>query len=740
MSLPTLPATSPEPTTEQQGSSLPELWRITRKNRWLILTVAAAVLGAAVFFTLGQTKIYRATASLQIDPSPPQPLGSDVQAVVAMGADSYRSEKEYFDTQVKMLRGRRVAAEVVRTLRLNQDGAFLANLPPGQTAASSGVPIDTAVDRLLARIQVEPVRGTRLANVTLTDADPERARKLLSGLLDAFLQRNVDDVVSSANSAADWLRGQLVNLKADLENSERALHDYKTEKRILSVSVDDQSNMLRDEMQRLNQTLTEVRALRERLLSRNQELAKVNPAEPDAVPATELLKSELLGELRADYVRARAELAALLRSGRGANHPEAQSAQARVSGTRDALMHEINNIRGAVEGDLSAATREAAGLSSLMEAAKQRALDLNLLEIEYGRLERTKTHNEKLYALVLERSKESDLTSMLRFNNIRVAEDPRAGASPVKPRVSVNIGLGLFAGLLLGFTAAFVREQSDRTIKLPDDVEPVMGIPLLGVIPQVASAGSSRGRSRPGQRGQSSAIELLAHEQPHSNMAEACRSIRTNLMFMSPDAPLKCLLVTSSNPTEGKTTVASTIAVAMAQTGQRVLLLDCDLRRPRIHRIFQRTNDFGVTEATVDLARLNVADLVTSVPNLSVLPAGPRVPNPAELLQSASFEAVMRRLREEFDRIVIDSPPISVVSDAAILSRQADGVVFVARAAKTHRESARRSVRGLQSVGARVVGTVLNGLDLKRQGYSDYYYYYYHRHYHYDEPQVESRA
>jgi capsular exopolysaccharide synthesis family protein len=721
--------------SDEQVLPLVELWRIVRTNLWLILVTACVVLASAVFFTLGQRKIYEARAVLQIDPAPPQPLGRDVQAVVAMGADSYWTQKEYLETQYRVLQGRRLAADVVRTLRLNQDGAFLANLPAGAKGAAADAPVEAAAAALLGRLMVEPVKSSRLVRVALQDADPERARKILGALLDAYLQRNVDDAVGSANSAAEWLRAQVVNLKADLEKSELALHDYKTEKRLLSASLDDQSNMLRDEMKQLNEAVTTVRTRREHLLSRSRELAKVNSDDPVNIPATELLESGVLSNFRGSYVAAKGALSALIKGGKGANHPEARSAEAHVAATREALVREVKNIRGAVDGDLTAATREANGLAQLFESAKQRALDLNLLEIDVRRLERTKANNEKLYSLVLERSKETDLTSMLRFNNIRVVEDPLAGG-PVKPRVPTNLALGLFGGLVLGLAAAFVKESSDRTLKVPDEVDRVLQAPLLGVLP--LAPGVSTGSRRRAPRAPSP-VELLAHDQPHSNLAEAARGVRTNLMFMSPDTPYRSLLVTSATPGEGKTTVACSIAIAMAQAGQRVLLVDCDLRRPRLHRVFARPNDLGVTGATLDPARLNVEELATVIPNLSVLPVGPHVPNPAELLQTEKFRSLFERMLASFDRVVIDSPPVSVVSDAAILSQRTDGVVFVARSSKTHRDAARKAVRALRSVGGNVAGVVLNALDLKRQGYSEYYYYYY-RYYRYGEDGRDASA
>lgn len=219
--------------------------------------------------------------------------------------------------------------------------------------------------------------------------------------------------------------------------------------------------------------------------------------------------------------------------------------------------------------------------------------------------------------------------------------------------------------------------------------------------------------------------ELLAFEQPSGALAEAARGIRTNLIFMSPDQPFRRLLVTSAVPGEGKTTVASAIAVAMAMAAQKVLLIDCDLRRPRLHRVYGRTNDVGVTSATLDPSLLESSPLATQVPNLDLLPSGPLVPNPAEFLQSDAFAALLKTLATKYDRIVLDSPPASVVSDAAILSTQVDGAVFVVRASKTQRDAARKAVRAISDVSGRIVGVVLNAFDFRRPGYGGYYYYHY---------------
>jgi capsular exopolysaccharide synthesis family protein len=282
--------------------------------------------------------------------------------------------------------------------------------------------------------------------------------------------------------------------------------------------------------------------------------------------------------------------------------------------------------------------------------------------------------------------------------------------------------------LVLGLGAAAGREQLDRSIKSSEDVERSLGLPFLGTLPLAAHLDAKAPNRAAALEGDP---ELLAFEHPNSALAEAARGIRTNLTFMAPDQPYRRLLVTSAAPGEGKTTVASAIAVAMAMAAQRVLLIDCDLRRPRLHKVYKRTNQVGVTSVTLDLGLLDRESLSTKVPNLDLLPSGPMVPNPAEFLQSEAFSTLLKELARRYDRIVIDSPPALVVSDSAILSTQVDGAVFVVRASKTQRELARKAVRSITDVSGKLVGVVLNAFDFRRPGYGGYYYY--QSHYNSDE-------
>ncbi len=326
---------------------------------------------------------------------------------------------------------------------------------------------------------------------------------------------------------------------------------------------------------------------------------------------------------------------------------------------------------------------------------------------------------------------------MLRFNNIRIVDAPLRPGGPIRPQVGFNIGAGVFVGILLGMAAALMRAMIDRSVKTPDDVEKEVGLTFIGLLPEIGdetlSLNYGKKRRRKLTAAQVKHPELIVHEHPMSGIAEAARTIRTNLLFMAPDRPFQTLLVTSAGPSEGKTTVACCIAIAMAQAGQRVVLIDCDLRKPRIHRIFGKDAKVGVTTALL-AESVDGAILATGVPNLSVIPAGPIPPNPAELLHSDRFKQMLEQVQARFDRVILDSPPVVPVTDGVVLSTLVDGTILVVRAFKTTKDLARHALRALLDVGANVAGTVLNAVNLNKGEYKYSHYYYYRRDGYYADP------
>lgn len=716
------------------------IWRTVLKYWATALATALVIAVSVAFYTLGQTKIYESSSTVQFDPNPPRPLGGKVEAVVEMGAGAVWDTREYYETQYQIIRSMNLATRVVRELGLNRDAGFVYNVPQGAPLPKmEPVSDEIAAEILQGRLKVEPVKGSRLANVRLQDANPERAARILASVVDTYVAQNIETAVEATSSANTWLTEQMNKLKVDLEKSEMVLHDYKKNNDLLAAAFDDKSNMIREQMDQLNKMLTDARAKSKEAQARRDQIAKVQAEDPADMPATELLQSPLLTSLRAQYIEAKRDREALLRSGKGPNYEEVKIKEARMEESKRAILGEVKNIQRALDRELATARQHESGLAGLLEQAKKEGTELNRLEIEFNRLRRDKENNEKLYALLLERTKESGLARMLNVNNVRVLDRPRVPRGPVRPNVPLNIGAGILLGILLGVGMAMGRAVLDRTIKTPGDVEQVLGVSFLGLIPELELTKEAAANQKVRRRGRSGSPgrELIVHEMPTSGIAEASRSIRTNILFTAPDKPYKVMLITSAAMGEGKTTVACCIAIAMAQTGKRVVIVDCDLRRPRLHRIFQKPSDVGLTTALVEGENEDHIE-ETEVPNLSVYVAGPHPPNPAELLQSERFKTVLKRLMAKYDYVLLDSPPVLAVTDAAVLSTLVDGVVMVTRAFQTRKELAQHALRRLTDVGAHVAGVVLNAVNLTKDEYK-YSYQYYRRGGYYAEEQRPSR-
>jgi polysaccharide biosynthesis transport protein len=706
------------PLVEEPSLSPAGVLRAARKNWLLMVLVLCAGSAIAYFYTASQTAVYEAAGTVQFDPQPLRPLGSRTENE----QESYWTNAEYFATQRQILTSRRVAAAVVRKLGLHRDAGFLG-LPPGSTATATE---ERAAEVLRGRLTVRAVQESRLAEVTLTDRDQGRAQRVLTAVLETYVEQNLSTALDSANTTAEWLDTQLVKLKTDLESQEMDLHDYKIKNNLLSVSFDDQSNMLRAQIQQLNAALTNLKAKRETVAARLAVLEKVNIDDPADIPDSQVI-SGALAPLKTNYAAARTEFARLSSLGKGGAHPDVVGKRSEVEATRAALLRELENVRKGVTMDLDAAQRELAGVSGLYETAKKQALELNINELRYTRLRRSKDSTERVFGMVLERSADSGLSKVMPFNNVRVVDRPLRPGQPVYPKPVQNQLFGAVVGLLLGLFAAVGREALDRTARNAEQVEGELGIPCLGSLPDAAGRAAARGLYAPyygsdkkehlAKRGKSkdaaeaevpSRAELLVHSHPKSTVAEAARAIRTNVLFLSPDRPFRTLLVTSAGPSEGKTTVATSLAIAMAQTGRKVCLVDCDLRRPRIRDIFQCDSTLGVTTTLLSPERLDEALFQTEVPMLSILPAGPTPPNAADLVQSEAFRQLLGSLTQRFDHVVIDSPPICIVTDAVIASTRVDATFLVVRAKRSRRDMVRRALRALRDVGSNAPGFILN--------------------------------
>jgi len=704
--------------------------RVVRKY-WLVVAGVTVAAGAGAFaFTSTLPKIYEAETLLEFDPDVIKPLGNKADPIV--GWSAIWDTREYYETQYRIMQSDRVLSAVVRDLRLEKDKGFTGS------KSDEGISSESAIAILRSRLIIEPVKGSRLVLIKIQDPRPAEARRLSDTVARTYIQQNLDKMVNATGDTVVWLSSQLDHFKQELEQTENALHEFKKKNDLPSSTIEDLSKMIRLEMQEFDSALSRTRLKRSELAARSAELAKITADNPDQIPASELLSNAFLSGLRVQYQSASRERAELTAEGKGQTHPAVRKADEKLGLARSQLLGEIKNIQAAIARDVAVVEKQESSESALYENARKKAVELNLKELEFHRLDRLRAQNEKLYAVLLEQTKEADLRRLMNTNNIRLVDAAKEPHSPIAPRVGHNVAIAMLAAVVIGIAAALVRDQLDNTLKTPDDIEQRLGLAFLGLLPQIADehapASAARRVPRRLRRSASSgsaagamAPELCVHDKPTSAIAEAARAIRTNLTFMNPDKPLRRLLVTSAAPSEGKTTVAVSIAISLAQGGHRVCIVDGDLRRPRLHRIFGRSGDRGLTHVIVGEASIEDVAQPTAVPNLSCIPCGAIPPNSADVLSSARFRQVLDAIGDHFDRVVIDSPPVVAVTDSAIVSTLVDGVVFVVRAFGTSASLSRGGLRALRDVDAPLTGAVLNAVDFDRIEYSNYQLAYYKR-------------
>jgi capsular exopolysaccharide synthesis family protein len=677
------------------------------RKRWRLVTSLLVVSLAVVFvYTIRQPKIYEATCSLVIESTAPQVL-ENVKEVIEMAA----STREFYGTQYRIIRSREIAQRVIDRLGLDSDGSYLGYLDISKQPSR-----DLIVERMLEKVKIVGVRDSRIANIQVRDVNPERATRIANAFADTYIERNLDFKLEGARSAGTWLGEQTVGLRKQLENSEMELYKFRKERSLLDVGLDDKQGMTRQNLQSLNTKMTDVKARRIEIESiRKLILAAQNDiSERESLP--EIRDNPVVEKLRENYLDL-LKIKADLESRYGDKHPKIDTIQHQLAAVQRDYSKELDNVLRAFDKRYQALVETENSLTKWMNHEKQQALELSKLETEYRPLARDAENNGKIYGLITQRHKEIDLTGMLRANNVRILDRATQPRSAVSPVMALNVGVGLMLGLVLGLVLALAVESMDNTIKSPEAAEELVGAPLLGVIPMLSQAKEHLIAEAPER-------DLVVFRDPTSLAAEACRSIRTNMLFISAQKEFSLFSVTSPGPRDGKTTVAINLAVTMAQAGGKILLIDTDMRKPRIHKSFGLKADTGISSVMAGDVQLKDAIRKSEVPNLDILPCGPMPPNPAELLHTEKFRQILAQCRSSYDRVVLDSSPIGPVTDPAIIGSVTDGVVLVLRAGHTTREAAKFARRQLGDAGARILGLVMNQTDRKGSGYGYGYGYY----------------
>lgn len=707
----------PQPATlADERLDLLRSWRVVVKHRWLVIISALATSTAVLAWNLKQPKIYEAQASIIIDPQAPKVLQTAAEVVQLGSSGGFPVSSEYYNTQFRILKSRSLAERVVQKFELYQRPQIV-RAPAGVTL-NEEQRVSLATSYLQDKIRVNPVRDSRVVSIGVRDPDPKLAAELANLVAEVFSERNLSTKKEVTQEATRFLKKQLQDAHADLDKKDLALHMFRSDNNILSVSLEDRQNMITSSLQEFSKARDDARKSRIDLESRRRGVALLLEGEAIDVPS-DTLKNQALDAVRATYLEERRKFIQLEQR-YGRNHPELTYTRTRMAAAKADLESEAKAHLRSMDAQIKALKDAEGRYLAEVNRLTEEGIALNRKELTYKQLVRSAENASQVYTTLLKRLNESGLQEQDEANNIRILDKAMVPRTPVEPNMRNVLALALALGLMLPLALAFGVEVLDRSIKSQEDFEATAGVPFLGIVPFIAQTGKD----------QAGATNLYIVKNPNSTASENCRIIRTNITFSSPDDPLRSFVVTSSNPVEGKTLTAMNLGAVMAQSGHRTLLVDTDMRRPRLHRALGIGNERGVSSVVVGECSIEDAVKSTGLHNLYLLPCGPLPPNPAELLQTEKFAALVKSLLERFDRVIFDSPPVLAVTDAAVLSRAVNGVVFVARAGKTSRDALARARRQLGAVNARIVGGVLNDVSIRSGHYSGYYGYYqktYHR-------------
>ncbi|MFO7840430.1 MAG: polysaccharide biosynthesis tyrosine autokinase [Desulfosalsimonadaceae bacterium] len=593
-------------------------------------------------------------------------------------------------------------------------GALLGGKSSGGTGETAGgveqagePPTKAEMMQSIVRqsITVTPIEGTRVVSISYTCPNPVLARRIANTVADAYIEQLLDMRMEISNHSINWMKKKAEEQRKKLQKSEQALHEYKKEHNI--VTIEDRLAILPERLAEFSDNLTKAQARRQELEAIYKQVKGKSLEELESISV--IADKASVGSINRKILEARQEISELSKK-YGPKHPKMISAQSELEQLKQTKEKELRKAVDTVKNDYFLARSQEKNLEAMLEQTKTDTARLNEKSIQLDILKREVETNKYLYDALIKRMEEKGLTEKTQQVSVSVIEKARLPEMPLPGNEKRNVLLGLILGVFGGVGLAFFFEYLDNTVKTPEDAEERFDLPVVGTIERF--------------RDKKSDIVTNVFEHESSGVAENLKSLRTSILLSAAEKPPQVLLLTSTGTKEGKSAISSCLAISMARNGLKTLVVDGDMRRPQLHHNFRLENSAGLSSYLAGTENKNLLHK-SEVANLDIMPSGPVPPNPTELLSSDKTAALIKGLRERYDIIILDSPPLGV-ADPVILSRHCDGVLLLALAGESRYEMLEKGIKKLRDVSAPITGIVLNRFDVKKSGYyynySDYYY------------------
>jgi capsular exopolysaccharide synthesis family protein len=733
----TLSARLGQPHSSGEDFSVQELWRTLKRQRRTIIMWSLAFTLLALAASLYMTTKYEGVATLEVNKEHSDMLGLSPNDRIDGGASDSLSETITLETEAAALKSPSLAFQVVQQLGLESRKEF-ASKPDvlgdnSRLLSELKLPLEQSPVRrkqvyqtFEKNLKIKSLAGTRLIEVHFLSPDPQVAADVANLLVKDLLEQDFHNRFAATAQVSDWLARQLSDLKTQVSTSQEELNRVQKEAGILGS--DEANNVVMTKLEELNRQLTDAEA--NRILKQAvYEIAKTSsPESISSMAGTSIIAGSAANnnafaliqtlrgkesELKVQYAQAQAKF--------GSAYPLVAQLQAQLAALNNSIQAEISKLAARSENDYLAAKHTEEMLRASFETQKAEANRLNDKAVQYTILKQEVESSRTLYQDLLTKLKEGGVLAGLHSTNIVLLDPARTSAEPARPIYALNLAIGWMFGMIVGVAFAFARDAFDETLRTPHDVEVTMALPCVGVVPELASCIELPKQLR---RARSGMMETSIVTHPTSRIAESYRALRTWVLSSGTEAPPKVTMVTSALPREGKTTTSLNTAIALAQNGARVLLLEADLRRPCFHTLLKTESSSGLVGLLTDPDGCKTEFVKhPQVANLFILPAGLSTSSPAELLASTRMKHFIEFVRGKFDFIIIDTPPVLAFTDAVVISSNVDAVLFVVRSAQTTKQSCLRARDLMESVNSQISGVLVNGANMKSDDYQHYYGY-----------------